>query len=86
VRLAGRGERQAKCGEGGVWECKGQRGLLLSRHQILKINIKLQTFFQKIVATKGSGFDSAMVHWLAYQPTPARHELLLYFVPERRFL
>jgi hypothetical protein len=56
------------------------------RDQILKINIKLQTFFQKIVATKGSGFDSAMVHWLAYQPTPARHELLLYFVPERRFL
>ena len=26
VRLAGREERQAECGEGGVGECKGQRG------------------------------------------------------------
>jgi len=53
------------------------------RGSILKINIALQSFFQKIVATPGSGFQSALVHWLAYQPTPEPHELLLYFVPDR---
>jgi hypothetical protein len=53
------------------------------RGSILKINIALQSFFDKIVATPGTGFESALVHWLAYQPTPEPHELLLYFVPNR---
>jgi hypothetical protein len=53
------------------------------RGSILQINITLQSFFQKIVATAGSGFQSALVHWLAYQPTPEPHELLLYFIPDR---
>ena len=53
------------------------------RSAILNINVTLQSFFEKIVATPGSGFQSALVHWLAYQPTPESHELLLYFVPDR---
>jgi hypothetical protein len=47
----------------------------------LKINLTLQSFFTKVVQ-KSSGFSSALVHWIAYYPTPAANELLLYYVPD----
>lgn len=49
----------------------------------LKINIALQNYFNQIVGAKGSGFSSALVHWLAYFPTPQPYELMLYYLPSR---
>ena len=53
------------------------------RDALLPINIKLQSFFEKILAAQKTSFQSVIVHWLAYQPTPEPNELLLYFVPDR---
>lgn len=53
------------------------------RDSLAKINTVLQDFFTKIVAASGNKFQSTLVHWVAYQPAPEPHELLLYFVPDR---
>lgn len=50
---------------------------------IAPINISLQSMFKKCVNASGGAFSDALVHWLAYRPTPQPHELMLYFVPNK---
>ncbi len=52
-------------------------------NMLLPININLQSMFKKCVDASGGAFSDALVHWLAYNPTPQLHELMLYFLPDR---
>lgn len=60
----------------------------LTTDQMLTINRTLQEYFDKVVKAHDAmnirgapKYGSAFVHWLAYYPTVAPHELLIYLLP-----